>query len=242
MNTPDFTHAGYVNLLASLAALGYEARTFHDFDPASRHLLLRHDIDMSIQAAVPIAAAEAERGWTASYFVLVRTEMYNPFSGAAMADLARIAAMGHEIGVHFDCSLYTDDGEALDKAAAAECRVLEDMTARPVRLISFHRPARSLLGRAAPLAGRPHTYMPRFYSDIGYCSDSQGRWRFGHPLAHAAVVEKRALQLLTHPIWWEGSACIDVQQRLEAFAEERRRMLRRELAANCQTFRLLNLE
>jgi len=242
MNTPDFTHAGYVHLLASLSAIGYEARTFHDFDPTSRHLLLRHDIDMSIQAAIPIAAAEADRGWPASYFVLVRTEMYNPFSSTAIADLGRLAAMGHEIGLHFDCSLYADGGEALDRAAAAECRVLEDMTARPVRLISFHRPARSLLGRTTPLAGRPHTYMPRFYSDIGYCSDSQGRWRFGNPLAHAAVAEKKALQLLTHPIWWEGSAAEDVLRRLEAFAERRRQALRRELAANCLTFRPVDLE
>ena len=47
-----------------------------------------------------------------------------------------------------------------------------------------------------------HTYEPKFVKDIGYCSDSRGGWHHGHPLSHSSVKEGKALQLLTHPIWW----------------------------------------
>lgn len=236
MRAPDFCRDGYADLLDELAAVGYSARSFHDYDPAARHLLLRHDLDMSLQAAVATGEIEAARGWSSTCFVLLRTEMYNPLSRAGAEALERLAAQGHEIGLHFDASLYPDQWEALDVAAARECDLLEQVVGRPVRIISFHRPARSLLGRPEPLAGRPHAYMPRYFSDIGYCSDSQGAWRFGAPRDHAAVAAGTALQLLTHPIWWDSVDAPAPVPRLEAWAEGRRQLIRSELAANCQPF------
>ncbi|MBT3172708.1 MAG: hypothetical protein HN333_14900, partial [Rhodospirillaceae bacterium] len=76
------------------------------------------------------------------------------------------------------------------------------MLGRSVPMISFHRPAPALQGREGRIAGRMHAYEPRFFREIGYCSDSRGAWRHGHPLDHAAVVKGKALQLLIHPLWW----------------------------------------
>lgn len=232
----DFTLAGYGALLDAFAERGYAARSFGDADPAARHLVLRHDLDMSLDAAVPVAEAEAARGLRAHYFVLLRTEMYNPFSAAGRDALDRLQARGHEIGLHLDASLYADDAAALDAAAARECRVLEEATGAPVRLISFHRPSRALLGLDRRLAGRPHTYQPRFFEAMGYCSDSRGAWGHGHPLDHPAVAEGRALQLLTHPIWWRDQTPDDAQAKLDRFAEGRDELLRAELARNCDIY------
>jgi hypothetical protein len=57
------------------------------------------------------------------------------------------------------------------------------------------------------LPGFVSAYDKRVFSDIGFVSDSRGGWYHGHPLDHPAVKARRALQLLTHPIWWtsEGS-------------------------------------
>ena len=109
----DFTLAGYRALLEALLARGYAAVGYGDAEPTSRHLIVRHDLDMSIDAALPIAEIEAELGVAGSYFVLLRTDMYNPWSEPSRRALKRIAALGHEIGLHLDSSLYPDNSDAL---------------------------------------------------------------------------------------------------------------------------------
>ncbi|MHB1218279.1 MAG: polysaccharide deacetylase family protein [Alphaproteobacteria bacterium] len=226
----EFSIAGYAALVRALIARGYMARGFAEAEPTARHLVLRHDIDMSIEAAVPIAEAEAALGVAATYFVLMRSELYNPFAPSGAAALVRIASLGHEIGLHFDAALYPE--AALEDAAARECAMLETFMERRVRIISFHRPHPSLLGRAGMLAGRRHAYEPRFFRDMGYRSDSRGGWRHGHPLAHEAVAEGRALQLLTHPIWWQDPPAAPIE-RLDALLDTRLDALDRALAAHC---------
>ena len=231
----DFTPDAYAALLDQFVARGYQVRGYADALPDQAHLILRHDLDMSIQAARATADIEAKRGMKAHYFVLMRTEMYNPWSAQGRADLGAIADAGHDIGLHLDASLYPDDLDALDDACATECDALAQVLGRPVNIVSLHRPQAGLLGLKRSLGGRPHSYQPRFFRDIGYCSDSRGAWRHGHPCDHPAVAEGRALQLLTHPIWWSSDG--DAIAKLESFASVRDKLLRSELAANCEPYR-----
>lgn len=233
MSQPDpreFTTEGYGALVRAFLGHGYAVRDFASAEPDKRHLVLRHDIDMSVEAAAPIAEAEAALGVRGVYFVLVRSELYNLFAPDSAAALRRIMDLGHEIGLHFDAALY--GAAELEMAAARECAMLEAFTERPVRTISFHRPQRSLLGRDGALAGRRHAYEPRFFRDMGYCSDSRGGWRHGHPLTHDAVATGRALQLLTHPIWWQEPPALPAA-RLDAWLDARHGALDRALAAHC---------
>ena len=234
----DFTLAGYAALLDAFRERGYAAVGYAAADPAARQIILRHDLDMSIQAALPIAEIEAERGMPAHYFVLLRTEMYNPWSEAGCRDLQRLAALGHDIGLHFDAAYYPQDDAAIDAAVARECTVLEALLGRAVTTVSFHRPVQRLQGRAGTVGGRRHAYEPRFSSGMGYCSDSRGGWHHGHPLVHKAVAEGRALQLLTHPVWWQGVTPGDPVAVLERFRVERDHLLAESLAAHCEPYRL----
>ncbi len=235
----DFTHSGYRALIAVFLKRGYRVTRFDEARPEEPHLILRHDIDMSLQAAEPIAEIEHELDVSGTYFVLLRTEMYNLFSAAAQISLARIRELGHEIGLHFDASLYDNDLTTLDAAADKECRILEDATGAPVQVVSFHRPAKELLGYNKTLGGRRHAYEPLFFSEIGYISDSRGGWHHGYPLDHEAVHQGHALQLLTHPIWWGKEAGLDPTTTLERFVLQRGQFLEQELAANSEPFRAL---
>lgn len=231
-----FSPEGYRTLVDSLRERGYEGRDFFTVRPEARHLILRHDIDVSLEAAVSLAELEAALGVRATYFALLRCELYNPFAPEGRLALRRIAALGHEIGLHFDAALVDGGFDALDQAAAEECTMLEGMVDRPVRIISFHRPAPALLGLARPLAGRAHAYEPRFFKAIGYCSDSRGAFHHGDPLSHPAVAAGSALQLLTHPIWWMAEAGADVTERLERYVTGRSAAMRRALAAMIQSY------
>ena len=186
-----FTPTAYRDLVESLLARGYSVRGYADANPALRQLILRHDIDMSLDAALPIAEVEHALGLKAHYFVLVRSEMYNVFSAGARDFLRRLGRLGHAIGLHLDASLYGNDAAQLEQAAKQECAVLEAAIGEPVRAVSFHRPAQALLGHAEPLAGRLHAYQPRFFTEMGYCSDFAGGVGPWSSLEHAAVREGR---------------------------------------------------
>jgi hypothetical protein len=232
----SFTREVYRELLAAVIARGYQVRGYADTDPAARHLILRHDLDMSLEAALPIAEIEKSLGLKAHYFVLLRTEMYNLFSARAREILLKLRDLGHEIGLHLDASLYGNDTTQLQRAAETECRVLEAAAGAPAQTISFHRPAKTLLGYPERLAGRLHAYQPKFFTEIGYCSDSRGAWQQGAPLDHAAVREGRALQLLTHPIWW-GESAVSPEEKLVEFMAARTDVLDVALADNCTVHR-----
>ena len=236
MNIP-FTFDGYRTLVGSLLTQGYEVRSFVDVEPNMRHLVLRHDVDQSLQSAARLASLESEAGWRASYFVLLRSEMYNPFAPASVAALEGIIEGGHEIGLHLDSALYDGAFEAIEEGAARECALLESLLGRPVETISFHRPAPGLVPCDRTLAGRQNSYESRFIDEIGYCSDSRGGWHRDHPLENPAVVEGRALQLLTHAIWWDADDSESPREKLDRLVKTRDRTVRDELAANNAVYR-----
>lgn len=202
MTAPDFTRAGYRELLKAFLTHGYRPATYETCRKDAPDLILRHDLDFAPELALRIAEIETDLAMPAAYFILLETPFYTIRDTHVRSAVKELIAMGHEIGLHFDAAAGEDTAEALDKAAREQCAILEDIAGTPVRMISFHRPAKVLLGREEEIGGRPHTYQPRYFNEMGYCSDSRGLWRFGHPLKTPAVAESRALQLLTHPIWW----------------------------------------
>lgn len=241
MSTDNFTLAGYRELIEAILGRGYSLRSFHDVEPGASHLVLRHDVDQSIAIARELADLEIANGWRSTWFILVRTEMYNAFSRAAVADMRALLAAGHEIGLHLDATHY-DGEDALDRGCALECDMLEQVIAVPVRLVSFHRPPRERLGGIRPIGGRQHTYMDRFFREMGYCSDSRGEWRHGHPLAHPALCRSQALQLLVHAVWWVGAEPATPRERLRRVLDERAATLEAELAANNDVWRTAGMQ
>ena len=226
----------YSSLIAEFQGLGYRARGFQKVTAEAPDLILRHDLDVSIIEAVPMAEIEHRLGVAATYFVRMDCDLYNPATPANRAALDRITRCGHEIGLHFDAAADDHLGAAeMEEAADRTCESLERLTLAPVRIISFHKPADHLLGRSETFAGRRHAYEPAFFDDIGYCSDSQGAWRHGHPLDRPEVVQRRALQLLTHPVWWLGLGKTP-QEALDATLERRSTATAAEIAAVCSNY------
>jgi hypothetical protein len=230
-----FTPQGYRALLAALLDRGYETRMFADADSTQAHLIVRHDVDMELRPALSIAEIEAEDGIKATYFILVRSELYNAASQADSSTIRRIAELGHQIGLHFDAALYSGSAESFTVGMKTERDILGQISGVDVTALSFHRPAPALVGEAVQTLGLLNAYDPRFVSDFAYVSDSRGGWHHGHPLDHAAVEAGRGLHLLTHPIWW-ASPEADPQSKLEAFLERRFDLLDQDLANNCKTY------
>jgi hypothetical protein len=231
-----FSWDDYRTLLRAFQSSGYTFCSYSDIKPEESHVVLRHDIDFSLEAALDIARIESDLGISAHYYVLLRTDFYNLCSPSDWEVLNKIQSLGHSIGLHFDASLYEGSFEVLDVAAAKECDVLEALTSARVETISFHRPSKVLQGLDRKLAGRLHTYLPRFFNDIAYYSDSQGLFRFGHPLDSEAFSKRKAIQLLTHPIWWTPNHVADRIKLLDVFLEKRFNVLRQAAIDNCKPY------
>jgi len=219
-----FTRAGYRELLVELLEGGY---TFRFFDEAQQLLsldkpfvLLRHDLDVSVLEALPIAEIERELGIQSTFFVRVQNSFYNPFSPDESSIIWDLLKMGHKIGLHFDTSLYAGfaSPEEIAAGCAKEISLLEVWFETNIEIVSFHRPtSEDLQAEASLTAGVPHTYLPLYVDRIAYCSDSSGQWRFGHPMERDAVKNRRPFQLLVHPIWWRTEPQTP-HATLEAFA------------------------
>jgi hypothetical protein len=231
-----FSLDAYRDMIEWLHSGGYQITDYKDIEPDQRQIILRHDIDMSLDAAVAVAEVEQQLGVQSTYFVLLRTEFYNIFSRRGNDALQRLQALGHRIGLHFDASYYHADKTDFAKMAQRECDILETVLGDEVKSLSLHRPHRSMLDNNLNVPGRLNAYEPRFFRDIGYCSDSRGGWHYGPPNVNSAVKEGRAMQLLTHPIWWDAGRTDDVRSKLDKFALTRFDLIRSELAANCQSY------
>lgn len=232
----EFSLASYGALLQALLGLGYRNVSFPEAKPADRHLVVRHDVDMTIDSAARMAEVEAGLGIRADYFVLLRSDLYNPFSASGERGLRRLIGLGHRIGLHFDASIYPDgEAETLDRYCDAECALLESWLGIEVGMVSFHRPAKAYLGMERDIGGRGHTYQPRYFKDLAYCSDSRGGWHYGHPL-ELVRSDQRSLQLLTHPVWWDAQGRENPAERLDRLAADRHDNYRGELARNCEPY------
>ena len=120
----DFTLEKYVAMLDALKSYGFKS------------LVLRHDVDLLPGNSLRTARLEAEKGMFGIYYFRAMPESWDE------RIILEIAAMGHEIGYHYE-SLTTCDGN-VDKAYEDFCRNLEALrNLFPVRSICMHGSPRS---------------------------------------------------------------------------------------------------
>lgn len=203
----DFTEVNYKKLLV-LAKKRYEFNSYCDINWGTRFVLWRHDCDYSLNRSFALAKLEASEGVRSTYFLNPHCEYYNLFE-KSQCDLVReIIEMGHEIGLHFDASFYGPlDETRLIKAVGDEADLLERLFGIRPGSFSFHNPGpETLAWEADQYAGLVNCYSKRLKNEVGYCSDSNGYWRFRRLEDVLSVASDSCLQVLTHPGWWQPNA------------------------------------
>jgi len=193
---------------------------------------------MTMDSALKMAEVESKAGVSSTYFLLLRSSMYNLFAKDTSEKVRKIISLGHRIGLHFDPSLYSYSTTSdLNTFCSDECFLLESFFNISVDIVSFHRPEPNFLGFDGRIGGRIHTYHPSYFNDIVYCSDSRGEWRYGHPLDVIESSNLLAIQLLVHPIWWDSSKNENSIERLDRLVLEHNYSYQLELSRNCQVFK-----
>ena len=215
MTPVDFTLGGYSKRLEVLLDRGYSISGDFGELESTRTLYLRHDVDLSLEAAVEVARAEAQLGVSSTYFVLLTSDYYNPLSSSGRQILDELLKLGHSLGLHFDHSVYRDKSpEALSESVLEEARLLEGLTGSPTLFFSQHRPGTH--GFFSNLNVEIHDVYSQIESPmISYFSDSTGIFRFGD--YQGELEAGGSFQLLTHPIWWSADQTEHPRSILEAF-------------------------
>lgn len=129
----DFSHQIYLDLIQRLREANYEFQTLAGFIEAAkpRVFILRHDVDLRNWSALRLAKQENSMGISSTYYFRMTRQSYDP------AMIKEIAAMGHEIGYHYEdlTSANGDYNRAIDTFQHNLARLREFY---PVQTICMH--------------------------------------------------------------------------------------------------------
>jgi hypothetical protein len=174
----DLDH--YAELLDAAEAGGYRWARF-DREPEPGDLFLRHDVDLSLDAALQLARLEREHDVTATYFLMTESVFYNLASSEGRDAIAELRELGHAVGQHAVHPNSTGDG-------------------RFDPVLAWHNPDPEYVFE--PVDGVVNVMQPPWFTQGNYRSDSNAHWREGCPHEELRAGAFEWLQLLTHPEIW----------------------------------------
>jgi hypothetical protein len=174
----DLDH--YTELLDAAGTGGYRWAAF-DHEPQPGDLFLRHDVDLSLDAALQLARLEREHGATAPYFLLTESVFYNLASSEGHDALDELRALGHHVGLHAVHPRFARD----DRFDA---------------VMAWHNPEPEYVFE--PIDGVVNVMQSPWFTQGFYRSDSNQHWREGCPHEELRAGAFEWLQLLVHPEIW----------------------------------------
>jgi hypothetical protein len=159
-----------------------------DYSNQRKVILLRHDIDFSLEYAYELANVEYDLGVCSSYYVYLHSELYNALSPKSMGMLRAMKEMGHEIGLHYDSNHYMAfEDEMLRYWLYQQDNKIDTLT------MTQHFPA----------SNKKMTYF-KDPNDlpIKYIADSGRNWR--EKCICQWIGKQDRLHVNIHPEWWVG--------------------------------------
>lgn len=178
----DFTLEIYRELLSALRQKGYQFLTFEQYcqlkvSLPKKFVILRHDVDLKAMNSLRTAQVEHELGVQASYYFRVVPQSNQP------EIIRAIAALGHEIGYHYE-DMAVADGNVEKAIAHFKEQLAYFRQYYPVRTICMHgAPTSKWDGRdlwkysdyrGLGIIGEP--YFDVDFSQVFYLTDTGRCW------------------------------------------------------------------
>lgn len=186
------------------AKINHKLNDFVKENKKNKICFLRHDIDFSPSNALNMALLENKHNIVSTFTILLTSKYYNAFTKENRIFFKKIKSLGHEVGLHFDPTVYKiDSEEKLNLYVKYEKNLIEDLIDEKVEMFSYHQPTIfSLNCNALKYGDCINAYSSFFQNEVEYTSDSNGYWRFRS--WNEILLEKhQMIQILTHPIWWK---------------------------------------
>lgn len=206
----DFSYKFYCDTLLKLK----KNHKFVDFESVtSNDVILRHDVDIALQPAVNMAKIENDLKIQSTYFILIHSPYYNPFSTHSTQLIKKILELEHKIGLHYDSSFYTKNNLDANRCIKNEIDIFNSHFQTKVNVVSAHNPTTNKKLEINFPDKIIDADSIKFKKNRKYISDSVQNWREG---PFSKFVEQRNLYILIHPIWWteDNKSRIEILQSL----------------------------
>lgn len=211
MKAAPFSFNYYRHILSEAKNAGYVISSFEKYDSKNkRTLILRHDVDYTLNGVPQLVDIETNLGVSATYLFRVHAHEYNLFTPHVFRLVNDIRARGHEIGLHFEAMTFSR-ALSLDPPTILkqEKDVIEAIINAPITTASEHRDVSNTVHGTKNyhdiydphLVGiKNYALSDKFFKQMKYLSDSNGFWREGDPTQYFGKHDR--LQILVHPDWW----------------------------------------
>ena len=224
-----FSYRAYEELINSLQENGY---IFCSYDDEIGHaVIMRHDVDYSLDKTVRIAEIEHAGGVKSTFFIMLSCDFYNVFSLSGVRIFDKLLSLGHEIGLHFDEMRYKElsgKSKEITEKIILEAEILSKAIGKQVTKVSMHRPSKEIIEADLEIPGIINTYSSKYFKDYKYLSDSRRRWR--EPVLD--IIRSKQydrLQILAHPFWYNDEE-MDLEESIKRFVN----------GAGCERYDSLN--
>jgi len=198
----------------------------------NRQIILRHDVDISIELALRMAQIENDLNISSIYFFLLTSKSYNLLSNENIANVKKIKKLGHEVSLHFDLSFYDNPKSGF----LFEMEIFNKVFNESIYITSIHQPNKDFLNNPEEYFSVPNTYEKKLVESTKYFADSGGHFRFGNPLDSKEFSSGSNIQLGIHPVWWIESKK-NVSDTIEKVLENKAKKYRDHIKETIKTFK-----
>ena len=221
----------YEELMKLIGSYGFTFSKDWHASPSNKNVLLRHDIDFSIEDALTIAKLENTLEVQSTFFFMLTSNMYNIFSTFSQNLINQIINLNHKVSIHFDPTVYSTLDSFLEEKYFFEKTFDVD-----IDIVSIHRPGKFLNNNNQSLFEVAHTYQDKFFTKMEYISDSGGVDVKSKLDKYLSNPSEQGLQLLLHPIWWTSKTESPIITLNNCF-NKKLDFLTDEAELNCKTYK-----
>jgi len=184
----------YIDLLSDKETL-----CVSDFKNYNKGIINRHDVDYSLDLAYELSRYELKNNIKATYYILLTSDAYNPFSSINIKKIKQMAKDGFEIGLHFDPCVYGNlSKNELIKKMNNELHIFECYFDLKVKSYSMHNP--SINGEFIKHNEILNAYDEEIFNNNIYISDSSFSFRDKDLKEFLEQSKNKRIQFLTHPV------------------------------------------
>ena len=238
-----FSFEDYKEILRIIKASGRYA-TYKQALTRDSFVLMRHDVEYSVERAYDLAKVEESMDFTSAFFFQWTNNSYNILSRKNMSMVKDMHERGHEIGLHFALNGMTDM-ELVRKQIKKEIDMLSEMFGFEITTFSVHRPSKDILKENIKLPGIINAYQDEFFTfaenvtedspvAVKYMADSNHIWRYGYP-DEKNILGHEKVQILTHPFAWTKTG-YDNFDNYKALVTEKTREMIDSIHNECKDF------
>lgn len=237
----------YRQILSDIKKSG-KLMDYSDAREVNEFVILRHDVEFSMERAYKMAQIENEEQVSSTYFVQISNNAYNAFSDRNKKRIAEIKDMGHVIGLHYHLEGETDPLKVRD-GIRDQLRIMSELLGFPVERFSIHRPIRQVYYNMIPIEGVINAYSSEYFTlldadsdgnidetklEVKYIADSRHQWNYGYP-DQETLKKYKKIQLLIHPDFWSEEG-LDAEHNFRKMIRENSYEFINTLNSECHHF------